>query len=174
MRTPAAELKAFLSSIAVFGGTSDETLQRLTPLLLEERFDKGATLCRQGEPGLAMYVVLEGEVAVERRTSSGSIVRVMRLGPGEFFGEMTLIDPQPRSAAVVATRPCRILSLENRALAQLYREDVHGYVMIVQNLCRELSRRLRKADARICEIAEEEGDTRTQIGPSPFARRRSP
>lgn len=171
MGNSSAELKAFLPGIAVFGGTSDETLERLIPLVVESSHEKGSLLCRQGEPGLAMYVVLEGEVAVERRTASGQIVRVMRLGPGEFFGEMTLIDPQPRSAAVVTTRPSRILSLENRALAQLYRDDVHGYVMILQNLCREFSRRLRAADARICEFAEEDGDTQTQIRPNPFRQR---
>lgn len=159
-------LKQFLSSIAIFGGLEDSTLDRLISMLVEERFAQGVEVCREGEFGRAMYVLAEGEVIVCRENPAGPRVRMVRLGRGEFFGEMTLVDPQPRSATVVVEREALLYRLTNRDLYRLYNEDLHGYVMLIQNLCRELARRLRRADQRISELASEDaGPSVTQIGP---------
>ena len=68
------------------------------------------------------------------------------------------------SASVQVEKPATLYRLTNKDLYRLYQEDVQSYVMVIQNLARELSRRLRKAEQRICEMAEEmdESDT-TQI-----------
>jgi len=76
----------------------------------------------------------------------------VRLGPGEFFGEMTLIEIQPRAATVVVTEPATLYSMTNRDLYALYLEDKNAYVLVLQNICRQLARRLRLADARIAEL----------------------
>lgn len=157
-------LKEFLSGIAVFGGLSEATYERLIAMLQEHRFSPGDVVCREGETGRSMYVVRSGEVVVCRSGESGQRVRVVRLGVGEIFGEMTLIDIQPRSATIVVEQPTVLYSLTNRDLYTLYHQDVEGYVMVLQNICRELSRRLRRADQRITQIACERGDERTQIG----------
>jgi CRP-like cAMP-binding protein len=67
---------------------------------------------------------------------------------------MTLIEMKNRSATVSATRPTRLYGLSKADLFKLYREDVHTYVLLLQNICRELARRLRKADGRIAELLE--------------------
>jgi len=164
-------LKAFLGDIAVFGGLEDKTLDRIVGMLVEQRFEQGAIVCKEGEPGRSMYVVRAGEVVVCRRAASGHLVRVVRLGSGECFGEMTLIDIQPRSATVLVDSAATLYSLTNRDLYRLYQEDVGGYVMVLQNICRELSRRLRKADVRIVQIADDRGEETTQIGRAPVTRR---
>ncbi|MBI3182945.1 MAG: cyclic nucleotide-binding domain-containing protein [Myxococcales bacterium] len=160
---PTDDLKPFLSGIALFGGLSDAALDRLSQMLVHKEYGKGDTICRQGDTGRSMYVVRSGEVVVCRDMGKGDLVRMVRLGPGEFFGEMTLIDIQPRSATVVVERPALLYSLTNRDLYQLYQQDTEGYVMVLQNICRELSRRLRKADQRISQMAHEQGDEQTQI-----------
>ena len=157
-------LKSFLAGIAVFGGLEDGTLDRIVGMLVEQRCAPGELVCREGDPGRSMYVVRTGEVTVCRKAESGHLVRVVRLGPGECFGEMTLIDIQPRSATIKVEAPTTLYALSNRDLYRLYQEDVAGYVMVLQNICRELSRRLRKADTRICQIADDLGDEDTQIG----------
>ncbi|MFZ5468004.1 MAG: Crp/Fnr family transcriptional regulator [Myxococcota bacterium] len=159
-------LKEFLAGIAVFGGLEERSLDRIVGMLVEHQFPKGAQVCRQGEPGRSMYVVRAGEVVVCRESASGAMVRVTRLGPGELFGEMTLIDVQPRSATILVEEPARLYSLTNRDLYALYQEDVTGYVMVLQNICRELSRRLRRADSRITEMADSAKDEATQIHPA--------
>ena len=99
-----------------------------------------------------MYVLQNGEVEVQRESADGKSMPIVRLGPGETFGEMTLVELQPRSATVVATKPVKTLSLTNLDLYNLYRDDNYAYVIVLQNICRMLSRRLRKADGRICEF----------------------
>jgi CRP/FNR family transcriptional regulator, cyclic AMP receptor protein len=162
----------FLPTIALFGGLEEKTLNRIISMLQEHRLEPGEAVCRQGEVGRSMFLVRSGEVVVTRETESGRVIRMIRLGEGEFFGEMTLIDIQARSATVVVEQPTTLYALTNRDLYRLYQEDVEGYVLVLQNICRELSRRLRKADLRISEYAADLGDEQTQIGGDP--RRRAP
>ena len=96
----------------------------------------------------------DGEVEVSRRSDTGHKVPIVRLGSGETFGEMTLVELQPRSGTVVARKKARTYSLTNMDLYNLYREDNYAYVIILQNICRMLSRRLRKADSRIVEFID--------------------
>lgn len=160
-----AKLRSFLPTIPIFGGLEGASLDRIISVLKVDRVSAGTRVCREGEAGRSMHIVLEGEVVVCRPNSVGGLVKMVRMGPGEFFGEMTLIDPQPRASTVVVEKPSTLLSLTNRDLVSLYKDDVQAYVMVLQNICRELSRRLRKADARITELAEEQPDEmeRTQI-----------
>jgi CRP-like cAMP-binding protein len=168
-----ADLLAWLPTIAIFGGLEDETLRRLVRLMGTHRVKPDEEVCRQGDAGRAMFLVREGEVVVCRDTEDGRRVKMVRMGPGEFFGEMTLIDIQKRSATVVASKPSLLYSLGNRDLYALYQEDVAGYVMVLQNLCRELSRRLRVTNQRLQEMAaEQDDDDQTLIRPA--IKRREP
>ena len=167
MAKPVDDLMAWLPSIPIFGGLRPETLTRIIGMLGEHHFEPGAEVCTQGEAGRAMFLVRTGEVLVCRDSEDGHRVKMVRMGPGEFFGEMTLIDIQKRSATVIVEQPALIYSLSNRDLYQLYVDDVPGYVMVLQNICRELSRRLRKTNQRLQSIAEEtEQDDRTLIRPA--------
>ena len=103
------------------------------------------------------------EAVVYREHLSGRRARLIRMGQGEFFGEMTLIDIMKRSATVVIEKPTVLLSLGNKELYRLYNEDVAGYVMVLQNLCRELSRRLRTTNQKLTSMAEDAGDESTLI-----------
>lgn len=163
-----ADLLEWLPSIAIFGGLEPDTLKRIIALLGTHRIDPNEEICKQGEAGRAMFLVREGEVLVCRDTDDGKRVKMIRLGPGEFFGEMTLIDIQKRSATVVASKPALLFSLGNRDLYKLYTDDVPGYVMVLQNLCRELSRRLRVTNQRLQDMAAEVDDDegRTLIRPA--------
>jgi len=148
------ELKAFLAAAPFFGGLSDASLDLLISMLVERRFDLGATIVAEGEPGRSMYVVHSGELVVSKIGESGRAVRITRLGPGDFFGEMTLIEPQNRSATVVAETPTVLYELTARNLYAYYKADIHAYVMVLQNINRELCRRLRRADNRIAALAD--------------------
>ena len=76
------------------------------------------------------------------------------LKPGDFFGEMTLIEMQNRSATVVAESPAVLYELTARNLYTCYKSDIHAYVIVIQNINRELCRRLRRADNRIAELVD--------------------
>src|ERR1700750_2457674 len=98
MAVSCPELKAFLLAPPFFGGLSDASLDLLISMLVERRFDVGATVVAEGEEGRSMYIVHSGELAVNKLAKSGHVFRMTRLGPGDFFGEMTLIEVQHRSA----------------------------------------------------------------------------
>jgi len=154
MAVSSPELKAFLVSTPFFGGLSDASLDLLVSMLVERRFDVGAPVVSEGEPGRSMYIVHTGDLAVSKLGNSGLELRMANLGPGDFFGEMTLIEMQNRSATVVAESPTLLYELPAQKLYAYYKADIHAYVLVMLNINRELCRRLRRADNRIAEMAD--------------------
>ena len=163
MTEPAA-LKAFLVKTPFFGGLDDAQLDRVVGMLRPRDCPAGAQVFREGDDGRSMYVVEFGELLAIQAGSSGHPVKLMRFGPGDFFGETTLIEMQPRPFGVVGDRPARLHELTNADLYELYRKDVKAYVLVLQNINRELCRRLRRAGDRITQYADEDKDDITQLG----------
>jgi CRP/FNR family cyclic AMP-dependent transcriptional regulator len=162
MALSSPDLKAFLVATPFFGGLSDASLELLVSMLAERRVEVGATVVAEGEPGRSMYVVHSGELAVSKRADAGHVIRMSRLAPGDFFGEMTLIEMQNRSATVTAESPTVLYELTARNLYTYYKTDVHAYVLVMQNINRELCRRLRRSDSRIAELSEDSHEPKTQ------------
>ncbi|MDD1535803.1 MULTISPECIES: cyclic nucleotide-binding domain-containing protein [unclassified Bradyrhizobium] len=148
MNATAPDLKAFLLATPFFGGLSDPGLDLLVSMLTERRFELGATIVAEGEPGRSMFIVKSGRLAVSKRASSGRVIPISVLERGDFFGEMTLIEMQNRSATVVAEAPTVLYELTAQDLYACYKADIHAYVIVLQNINRELCRRLRRSDER--------------------------
>jgi CRP-like cAMP-binding protein len=156
-------LADFLSRTPFFGGLDAQALKRVGSMAVQRTFPARATVFREGEQGSSMYVVESGELVALKSGESGRPIRLMRLATGDFFGETTLIEMQPRPFTVVVEQEARLLELTNADLYRLYQEDVQSYVLVLQNINRELCRRLRRASRRIAEYADEAGDEVTQI-----------
>ena len=156
-------LITFLRSVPVFGGLEGHSLENLIDLLEERSFKPGDAIFNEGELGRTMYVLREGDVEVSRKSNSGKKTVIVDLGAGETFGEMTLVELQPRSATCVAKKRCVTYSLTNMDLYHLYQQDNYAYVIILQNICRMLSRRLRKADSRIVEFLSSPGAVKAPV-----------
>jgi len=168
MAVSSPDLKAFLIATPFFDGLSDASLELLVSMLVERHFDAGATVVAEGEPGRSMFIVHSGNLVVSKLWDSGRRMRVASLGSGDFFGEMTLIEMQNRSTTVVTESPTVLYELTARNLYTCYKVDIHAYVMVMQNINRELCRRLRRADNRIAELqmlrASQGTDARTSPG----------
>ena len=154
MAVSSPDLKAFLVATPFFGGLPDASLDLLISMLVERRFDVGAAVVAEGEPGRSMFIVHSGVLVVSKRGESGRAIPMAGFGPGDFFGEMTLIEPQNRSATVAAETPTTLYELTARNLYTYYKADIHAYVIVMLNINRELCRRLRRADNRIAELAD--------------------
>lgn len=144
-------LVTFLQANALFGGLTDLQMPPVIALLKEESFATGDLIVREGEPGDRMHFILSGTAEVVKDatpdiTDDDETARLIVLKPGAAFGEMSLIDTQARSASVRALEPVATLSLSNRDLHKLYRSHPEIFTMIILNLARELSRRLRQMD----------------------------
>lgn len=143
---------AFLQSHALFGGISDEAIKEIMPLLKAENFSAGASIVNEGEEGDRLYLICEGSVEVVKtvETPEGAVEkRLAVFGVGDTFGEMELIDIQPRSATVRALETVSALSLSNADMYGIYQSNLEAFTMIVMNLAREISRRLRAMDALV-------------------------
>ena len=141
-----------LREIGLFGALSDEVLDYLIESLPVLLVAPGEHVFREGDLAREMFVVLNGEVEVLKHAKRGGEARVALLGPGDWFGEMSILDVMPRSATVVALAPSRLLRITSEALDGLYRRDLKAYSLIVLNIARELSRRLRVADGIIADF----------------------
>ena len=85
MAVSSPDLKAFLLATPFFGGLPDASLDRLVAMLVERRFDTGATVVAEGEPGRSMFIVHAGELVVSKLGQSGRAFRMAGLAPGDFF-----------------------------------------------------------------------------------------
>jgi CRP/FNR family cyclic AMP-dependent transcriptional regulator len=156
-------LKTFLVATPFFGGLDDAQLDRLMGMLVERRYAAGDRVFVEGDQGRSMYIVHSGELLVCKAGESGRTVRMSHLGPGDFFGEMTLIAMQPRSATIRVEVAAVLYELTAMNLYAYYKADVHAYAMVLGNINRELCRRLLKANERIAELADASRDSMTQI-----------
>ena len=135
MASTDVEKSAALRAVPLFQGISAESLARLVAVTGEQSFRPGQFIVLQGQVGSGLYVILEGTV----RIVLGS-TELTTLGPGEFFGELAVIDQQPRNASVQAATPGRCLALASWDLLQLLESDP----ALALNLIRGLVERIRE------------------------------
>lgn len=142
----------FLRSHSLFGGISDEGIEVIKPLLKEEHFPKGEFIVKEGESGDRLYFICEGSVEIlkEIKTPEGVTQGTLAvLETGDTFGEMELIDIQCRSATVRALKDVTAQSLSNKDMFTIYKSNLETFTMIILNLAREISRRLRNMDVLV-------------------------
>ncbi len=146
-KTPADSTSAAqrLRTIPLFTQLSDEEVTRVTQAARERTYPKNSVILFEDDPGDALYVVLTGEVKVVLIGEDGREVILSILRGGDFFGEMSLIDDQPRSAHVIATEASNLMVLRRDE----FRECLEQTPRIALGLLRALSRRLRRADDKI-------------------------
>jgi CRP-like cAMP-binding protein len=118
-------------------------------------FPAGAVVFEEGDPGSRLYVVISGQVRIVKRTG-GRTVTLARLGQGEFFGEMALLDRQPRSASAVVEEPARLLELDEAAFERIVAD--RGEVAL--RILKKLSKRLREANRRIRDFLSADAECR--------------
>jgi len=135
----------FLATVPLFKSLDSGELSRFAEMVREKSYPKGSVILFEDDPGDSLFVVRAGRVKVVLVAEDGREVILGILGVGEHFGELALIDDQPRSAHVIA--------MEDSALLVLRREDfrrrVEASPSVAWSLLTELSRRLRRADEKI-------------------------
>jgi CRP-like cAMP-binding protein len=145
----------FLRTHSLFGGLSDTDLKAVRGLLRQKSFSRGDVIIHEGEPGDSLYFIHKGAVEVLKKASrraGAPLKRLAVLSEGATFGEMELIDVQPRAATVRAIRDTETLTLRNSDLYRISKINTKGFTIIIMNLAREISRRLREMDDRIANF----------------------
>ncbi|MDH5676519.1 MAG: cyclic nucleotide-binding domain-containing protein [Myxococcales bacterium] len=154
-RPPAIAITAdMLRSNRLFDGMDQSTLEKLAAELPSETAQPGQVLIREGEIAEHMFLVVQGEMEVLHKGGSERDVRVALLGPGDWVGEMAILDTQPRSATVRSLAPSLLMRLTGPEVQRLTKTDSGDqYTILVTNIARELGRRLRVADRIIANAA---------------------
>jgi CRP/FNR family transcriptional regulator, cyclic AMP receptor protein len=134
-----------LRRVPLFAELSDAEIERVAELARERAYPKGSVILFEDDPGDALYVVVTGAVKVVLIGEDGREVILSVLKDGDFFGEMALIDDEPRSAHVIAMEDANLLVLRREDFQQRLREAPGMAV----GLLHALSRRLREADDKI-------------------------
>jgi CRP/FNR family cyclic AMP-dependent transcriptional regulator len=138
-----------LRSLPIFESLSVERLVPIARVAVFRKVPRGATILRAGDRTDFVYLILAGNLKVLVSDEEGREVILSNLNPGEFFGEMGVLDDNPRSATVIAVTPCDLVVIAKsdfkRCLAENF--DVSLYIM------RNLVKRLRTADRKIESLA---------------------
>jgi len=126
-----------LRKVAIFSGIPDRALATIADQTEVIDFPAGRYIVRQGQVGTGFYMVTSGRARVVRAGKT-----LARFGPGEFFGELSVLDQMPRSAHVIADEPTTCLALASWNFTRLLEE----YPKITLSILREVARRLKAAD----------------------------
>lgn len=131
-------------------GLSRRELMTLATFSREKKFAAGASLFQEGDEGSEMYVVLEGRTMISKYIPGGGEEALAILERGEFFGEMALIDGEPRSADARAHGgPLTVLALDQATVREVLAMDSHAALELLQLLCRLVANRLREIDEKV-------------------------
>ena len=140
---------AMLRSVPLFASFAEEPLRTLTTVVTRRSATRGSIIMAAGDPTDSLYIVLSGRLKVMMSDADGKEVILTIIGPGEFFGEMGLIDDAPRSASVIAIEPCELLAITRRDFKKCLAENFDMSMAVMRGLVR----RLREADRKIGSLA---------------------
>jgi CRP/FNR family transcriptional regulator, cyclic AMP receptor protein len=138
-----------LRTVPLFEGLDDTELERIARVAGRRRAARGEQLVRAGEPAESLLIMLNGRSKVTNFDEEGREIILAWLGPGEFFGEMGLIDGSPRSASVIAVENCELMVLGKNEFERCMQDNFQ----IALKLMRILVHRLREADRHIESLA---------------------
>lgn len=143
MQTP------FLRKFPLFADLDDRELAAVASVARPRRYAKDDVVFYADERGDVFCLIREGQVKVTMISPEGKEIILSLLGPGDFFGEMALLDDEPRSATIVATEPLELMTIFRSDFLRLMEENFD----ITRKVLAEISRRLRSASSRIESLA---------------------
>lgn len=136
-------LEALLRAHRDFRDFSAEEREELLGLLTERTYSDGAVLIREGDPGDAMYLIVDGQLLVTRRDTGGEPLRICVMGPGELVGLVALVDPGPRTATCTVVGGARVARLAAADFERLFAADAPLAHRLQYLIARQLASDLR-------------------------------
>jgi len=142
------DVHSTLRGLSLFRDLSESELSALSAASTVQELERGEYVFHAGDVGRSLYVVMHGVVEIVIEHAADKSLSLATCEPGEYFGEMALVDGQPRSAAARALCDCRLLSIDREALLR------GSGAQVAKHLTAELSKRLRRADGTLAHLAD--------------------
>lgn len=136
-----------LSRVPLFTGLCEEELRLIGTVAVRRRYSRGAVVFFEHEPGDTLYIIEDGQVRIYRLAEDGREKTLTLLSSGDFFGEMALIDDEPRSAIAEATDPSVLLAIHKRDFHKLIQSQPH----MAMSMIKGLSLRLRQTNKQLMD-----------------------
>jgi len=136
-----------LQKYALFGGLLEEQIETIIPLMVKECYKPEEFIIVEGKPNDRIYFLIEGHVEVTKKN-----IHLSHFGEGDAFGEMEVLDVMPATASIKALSDVTAMSISNKVLREIYKIDVKTFSLMIMNLARDLSRRLRKMDEKLAAL----------------------
>lgn len=148
-----------LQSMPIFGGVNEDILGYLLKFTRVVTRASGTYFFRENDLGDSMFVLEQGEVDIVKRWQDQTYF-LRKLGVGDCFGILTLLDLGPRSGSAIARQDCIAIEISTTNMYEIYRKNKDQYTLMQMNLAREVSRRLRDADTQLFKslVAPEAAD----------------
>jgi len=140
---------ALLAKVPLFEGLSPAQLRKIAGIAQEHRFEGSQHLFKEGDAGDAMYVVHAGKVRISKMVPGIGEEALAILEPGQYFGEMAVIDESPRSADAIAHIGCTVFAISREKLEQLMFTDKELAYVLLWTFVHTLSGRLRETNDKI-------------------------
>ena len=148
-----------LQSVSIFWDLNEDELGHIADKMVAKHFENGNYIFLEDSDGEQCFFVLEGSVKVTRLSKDGREVILAMLNEGDFFGEMSLLDGESRSANVIALEKTKVLTLDRNDFIEV----VNDYPQIAVQLLKELARRLRKSDRQIASLSLSDAEKRIAL-----------
>lgn len=141
-------MEKFLEGVPIFAGIDDGALELLLATARRVEAEAGELIVREGDSSNEMFVIGEGEVRVWKHHGTPEQVELAVLGQKDFFGEMCMLETLPRAATVEALTACTLVGVKSSAFYRLYQARPEQHAILILNLARDLSRRIRALHLR--------------------------
>jgi CRP-like cAMP-binding protein len=135
-----------LKHYSLFGGLLEDQIDAIIPLMEQETYKAGDAIIVEGTPNDKIRFIIEGGVTAMKQG-----ITLFHFKEGDTFGEMEVLDVMPSVATIKALVPTRVMSISNRNLRQIYKNDIKAFALIIMNLARDVSRRLRNMDEKAAQ-----------------------
>jgi len=135
-----------LQSVPIFAGLGKEALELLLEHTKEKEYPEGGVIACEGEACNALFVIGSGSVSLFKQFGKANQVELATLGSKDFFGESCILDTLPRMATIQAASPTTVFSISSRAFYHLYQTMPAQHCILLMNIGRDLSRRIRAMD----------------------------
>ncbi len=157
------DIAGILHKAPIFSGLDIQSLDSLTPLFEEEFFSAGEKILREGEFGDSMFIIVEGQVEVTKSSEGDKEILITKLGEASYFGEVALIDNQPRSANVNADKNTTVLRLKKSSFEKLLLENKTFAINFYRNCLNETIDRMRETATNLTSSMSVLGQKSTRL-----------
>ncbi len=145
-------IEHLLSEVPAFGQLTVRELRQIAAIVHRREYRAGEFIFYQGDPGLGMYVIEEGTVAIVLLDEKKQQKELTQLGEGDFFGEIALLDEGPRSACAIARTDCKMIGFFRPDLFEVIRKYPQLGLKIVLKLAEMVGERLRATDTELMNL----------------------